>query len=574
MTSSRFEKLPFDKERLLGEVPRTEYLTNWPVVYTIFNRSNKQIYIGETTNAISRLIQHTSSVSKGKLSEAQVIVNPSFNKSVCLDLESQLIRFFDADGNFQVINSNGGISDADYFERAKYQKTFNEIFEELQKAGFLTQDVKTLVNSEFFKYSPFKSLNFEQAAALNEVLENLLPNLPSKVGKTYVIQGDPGTGKTIVAIYLVKLLYEIKVSSDEDLLESESIFSDFFIEENRRNLVNARIGLVIPQQSLRKTIQRVFDRTPGLDPRDVMSPFDAAATDEVYDLLIVDEAHRLQQRSNQSSAQQNKQFTELNLKLFNTDDKTKTQLDWIKARSKNQILLIDAKQTVKPADLSLGTMQTIVGEAKAEKVFFQLVSQMRLQAGGDYIDYVGDVFSGQNPKPKTDFGDYDFRFFESFSQMFNEIKAREDESKLSRLLSGYGWKWISKGDKSKHDFEIEGVQLAWNRTVVDWVSSTTSKDEVGSIHTVQGYDLNYAGVIVGPELKFDADAQKITFDRASYFDAKGKQNNPGQVFTDDDLLAFVTNIYRVLMTRGIKGTYLYVVDPSLRTYLSKFFPKA
>ena len=574
MTSSKFEKLPFNKEQLLTEVPRTEYLTNWPVVYTVFNRASKQIYIGETTNAISRLVQHTSSISKANLSEAQVIVNPSFNKSVCLDLESQLIRFFDADGTFQVINSNGGISDADYFDRANYQKTFDGILEELHAAGLLQQEVKTLINSEFFKYSPFKSLNFEQAAALNEVLENFLPNSKAKKGQTYVIQGDPGTGKTIVAIYLVKLLHEITVATDEDLLESESIFSDFFVAENRRNLAKTKIGLVIPQQSLRKTIQRVFDRTPGLSPRDVLSPFDAAASDEIYDLLIVDEAHRLQQRSNQSSAQQNKQFTDLNLKLFKEDDKSKTQLDWIKARSNNQILLIDAKQTVKPADLSPETMKSLVSEAKVRNVYFQLVSQMRLQAGGDYIDYVGDVFAGLNPIPKRDFGDYDVKFFESFSEMFSKIKERELESTLSRLVSGYGWKWTSKGDRSKHDFEIEGHKLAWNRTVVDWVSSATSKDEVGSIHTVQGYDLNFAGVIVGPELKFDTLAQKITFDRSSYFDAKGKQNNPGQVFTDDDLKAFVTNIYRVLMTRGIKGTYIYVVDPELRKYLSQFFPKA
>jgi DUF2075 family protein len=91
---------------------------------------------------------------------------------------------------------------------------------------------------------------------------------------------------------------------------------------------------------------------------------------------------------------------------------------------------------------------------------------------------------------------------------------------------------------------------------------------------VQGYDLNYSGVIVGPELSFDSQMRKITFVRDNYADAKGKQNNPGKQFTDEELLDFVANVYRVLMTRGIKGTFLYVVDPNLRDYLRQFFPSA
>lgn len=98
---------------------------------------------------------------------------------------------------------------------------------------------------------------------------------------------------------------------------------------------------------------------------------------------------------------------------------------------------------------------------------------------------------------------------------------------------------------------------------------------MGSIHTVQGYDLNYAGVIIGPDLRFDTDQQRIVFDRANYFDKKGKENNPrlGLEFDDEDLLEYVTNIYGVLLTRGIKGTYVYVCDPDLRRYLAPYFTK-
>jgi len=117
------------------------------------------------------------------------------------------------------------------------------------------------------------------------------------------------------------------------------------------------------------------------------------------------------------------------------------------------------------------------------------------------------------------------------------------------------------------------VKLQWNRTDVDWVNSPGSLDEVGSIHTIQGYDLNYAGVIIGPDLRFDPVRQRLVFDRENYFDAKGKQNNPkrGISYSDEDLLQFVTNIYAVLLTRGMCGTYLYVCDPHLREYLGRYF---
>jgi DUF2075 family protein len=91
---------------------------------------------------------------------------------------------------------------------------------------------------------------------------------------------------------------------------------------------------------------------------------------------------------------------------------------------------------------------------------------------------------------------------------------------------------------------------------------------------VQGYDLNYAGVIIGPDLKLDPDSRQIVFSRADYHDKKGKQNLPklGVVLTDDDILRYVTNVYSVLLTRGIRGTYVYVVDPLLREHLARTLP--
>ncbi|WP_420112044.1 DNA/RNA helicase domain-containing protein, partial [Pseudactinotalea sp.] len=146
------------------------------------------------------------------------------------------------------------------------------------------------------------------------------------------------------------------------------------------------------------------------------------------------------------------------------------------------------------------------------------------------------------------------------------IRERDAEHGLARLVAGYAWKWRSKGKSGLHDIELDGVALDWNVSDVDWIASKTSLEEVGSIHTVQGYDLNYAGVIVGGDLRIDPETGRLVADRKNYFDAKGKANNTmrGQKTSDEDLLRYIVNVYRVLLTRGMRGTYLYVVDPLLR----------
>ncbi|NBU23888.1 MAG: DUF2075 domain-containing protein, partial [Actinobacteria bacterium] len=113
-------------------------------------------------------------------------------------------------------------------------------------------------------------------------------------------------------------------------------------------------------------------------------------------------------------------------------------------------------------------------------------------------------------------------------------------------------------------------KLRWNQQLVDWVNSPTSINEVGSIHTIQGYDLNYAGVIIGNDLQFDPVTKTFRFNRDSYFDAKGKENNPAQglKYSDEELLQFIINIYKVLMTRGVKGTFVFATNPGMRALIN------
>jgi DUF2075 family protein len=587
MTPFKIERLNFTKEAVSSWAPGNDRNTNWPVVYVLDEaiaggpatqgvRAN-DVYVGESRNAVARMRQHLVSKDKQHLRTLRVIVDESFNKSVCLDLESYLIRMLAGDGAYRVLNRNDGITESEYFDRDRYQPSFLEVFDQLRRDGVFTRSIPEIENSDLFKLSPFKALTPDQAVAVEGILEGLVEDLATGMPSTTVVQGDPGTGKTVVAIYLLKLLVDIGDTLPTEDLDSDSRFSEFFAGENREHLSGIRIGLVVPQQSLRESIRKVFKKTPGLKPEMVMTAFEVGESDEHYDLLVVDESHRLNQRANQPSGVQNKKFQLITEKLFGTNDTTKTQLDWIRAKSTHQILLLDAAQSVRPADLPPEVLASLVERARAAHRHYPLATQMRVQAGADYVGYVrrilGSTVGGVSrpPLPET-FAGYDLRMFDSVVEMHAEVRRLDAEVGLSRLLAGFAWAWKTKTDKTAYDIEFTDAQLRWNSTQTDWIASPTSIEEVGSIHTVQGYDLNYAGVIIGPDLKYNAAAGRLFVDRAQYFDVKGKENNKvlGKVYTDDDLLRFITNIYAVLLTRGIRGTFVYVCDPGLQEYLQKF----
>jgi len=569
MTNFEIKASPFDEAALRVLADEEPRLRNWPVVYTISD--DKDIYIGETTSTTLRMNNHKGSERKAHIKEIRIILHEKFNKSACLDLESHLIKYFHADQKYSVLNLNSGISDSDYFGRDEYRESFDQIFAKLREQGLMTRSIPDLVNSNIFKYSPFKALSNDQAVAIEGILDCLVPADGKNSNSKIVVQGGPGTGKTIVAVYLMKLIRDIATAADGEALEIDSLFSDYFQGDYKEIFSTWKIGLVIPQQSLRRTIQNVFKSIPGLDKSMVLSPFEVGKSSQRYDLLIVDEAHRLKLRSNMPSAAQNIDFKEINERLFGSDPDEKTQLDWVISQSENQILLIDAEQSVMPSDLTEDTINTLEVEARNSNSYFKLLSQLRVQGGEKYIKFVSQLLKDSPTEADTDFSEYDFRIFDNFSEMNNELKQRESEKGLARLVAGYAWKWATKGvaDSNVYDIEIEGTKLAWNRTAIDWINSPTSSNEVGSIHTVQGYDLNYCGVIIGRDLYFDDTTNSIKFDRKNYFDMKGMEKNRrlGRNYSDADIETYVKQIYRVLLTRGIFGTYVYVCDPKLRAHL-------
>ncbi|GAA4916202.1 DNA/RNA helicase domain-containing protein [Nesterenkonia rhizosphaerae] len=578
MTSFEIRAYPFDKKAVEVLPDSDQRYSNWPAVYTLRNQGS--IYVGESGNVAGRLRQHLASGFKDGLQHVQIVLDDTFNKSAALDLEAFLIQYLSGDSKYSLLNRNKGIVDGDYYNKDEYRQTFRQIFDELREQGLFERTLPEIENDDLFKLSPFKALTPEQSLAVESILRGFLEEgaRPGTQGPI-VVQGDPGTGKTVVAVYLMKLLIDIATAGDADLDTSmddnDARFAEFFTAKNREKLANLSIGLVIPQQSLRATVEEVFKKTPYLEGSMVLDPFSTGAAEQHFDVLVVDEAHRLNRRANQPSAMQNTRFAQINHKLFGNDDSAHTQWDWIKAKSTHQILFLDRAQSVRPADLPASTWDEVVSVAREQSRHHRLHSQLRVRGGRGYIEYVRAILRSEAPRPQG-FPGYEIAMFSDFREMHEKIRAKDAEHGLSRLVAGYAWKWVSKKDSEAKDIELDGYGLQWNRTAKDWINSKTSLNEVGSIHTVQGYDLNYAGVLIGPDLRYDEVQQRIVFSRDNYFDTKGKENNPrlGITYSDEDLLEYVTNIYSVLLTRAIRGTYVYVCDPPLRRHFSKFFVSA
>jgi uncharacterized protein len=255
-----FNPLGFEKIR------EYHYGRDWPIVY--FLEGAREAYVGETINFYNRCKQHYENGERKKLKHAHIITDETYNKSAALDIESFLITHLAAEGSFLMQNKNDGLREHNYYQRAEYQAKCEIIWEELIAKKLVRKEVYEIENSDLFKYSPYKSLTEEQ----HLFVQKLVRDIENEHTKTYVVEGAPGTGKTILATYLMKYL------------------------KDHASTKHLKIGLIAPMSGLRATVKKVFSATAGLKANMVIGP--NAVVNESYDLVIVDEAHRLKKRKN------------------------------------------------------------------------------------------------------------------------------------------------------------------------------------------------------------------------------------------------------------------------------------
>lgn len=533
-----------------------DYLS-WPLVYFLKDETSKNAYVGETTDVLNRMKTHSKTEKKKSLSAVNLILSDYFNKSATLDLEANLIRYISADGQFTLQNGNLGIANHQYYQQKEvYWGLFSDIWDELRAMGIARHSLDHINNSDLFKYSPYKSLSKEQINSLKLILNCLLDD----DAKVSLIQGGAGTGKSILAIFLFKLLktdLENFNYSDFDT-EDDELFN--LLKQVKNKFGDLEMALVIPMGSFRKTISKVFKNIQGLSSNMVIGPSDLAK--QKYDLIIVDEGHRLRRRVNLGPYF--KPFDDT-CNLLGLDKAKASELDWLLIQSKKALIFYDQFQSIKPSDTLRENF--IYLENQPSTRIELLKTQFRCKGGNEYVQFIHDLFSDNNIKSqKFESIDYECFLFENIQEMVDEIHKKESIHGLSRIVAGYAWEWKSNKDKDAFDIEIESTKLRWNSIAVDWVNSQNSINEVGCIHTTQGYDLNYTGVIIGPEIDYDFDKQKLIIYKDRYKDKAGKNT-----IKDESILKnFILNIYRTILLRGIKGTYIYVCNENLRNYLKHF----
>ena len=509
----------FDKN-VPRNLQKDAYTKDWPVVYIL--EDGKEAYIGETVSASNRLRQQLLNISRQHLKKAHLVIDDEFNKSATLDIESWLIQYMAADQKYRLLNGNDGLLNHSYFDREKYLSKFEMIWKQLQEMDIANRDLVHLRNLDIFKFSPYKSLTEEQL----EIVESIKKELIMGNHRIHIVNGEPGTGKSILGVFLVKYLSQSQKTK------------------------NMKIALVVPQAGLRKTLQKVFSRVSGLKSSMVLGPSDVV--DKDYDLLIVDEVHRLRRRVNLSSYGP---FDKANAH-YGLGNKG-TQLDWILLASKSQVLLYDGNQSVVPGDIRAEKIEELKGKQ------YKLTSQMRVMAGNDYIEFIDSMLYLQNKK-RVDFGEYELKYFEDISEMINTVKKQDSKHGLARTVAGYAWTWETKKKGAQdYDIELDGLRLKWNSTNIDWVNSKNAVNEIGCIHTIQGYDLNYVGVIIGPELSYNPTKNQLEAHKDKYMDFNGKRS----LESPEELKMYIINIYKTLLTRGIKGTYIHAVDKNLENYI-------
>lgn len=563
---------------------------NWPVVYLIHDEDN--LYIGETTSAAVRMSQHLKNDEKKNLKGIEIIFDGRYNKSVILDYEQRLIKYCSVDGRFKkIINKNKGQQAIhDYYQREQYRSQFRILWKELLNKNLAKNSLDIIENENIFKFSPYNALTGEQNEVSISIINDIVDTFENDNKCVSLINGCAGTGKTVLAISIINSIVNA-INIDDSLLDSKVENFEDDIDENKRSAllrlkkhisVNRggkpfKVGFVFPMPGIRATVKKVFrDCGNGLVGQMVIGPTDVVK--DQYDILFVDESHRLSKRKNLTGY---KSFDDTCRKL-GLEPNSANQLDWIINSAKHVVLFYDQTQTVKSSDLSHGEYKETLEKYKYKIHQHKLKTQMRCEGGDIYLQYIKDVMSCLRKK-REKIENYDFFIFDNVNTLVESIRKKDDEMGLCKTVAGFSWEWKTKpNNKPKDDMEyyntlvqngeydilIDGNHYIWNLTNDSWVTRQDSHNTIGCIHTTQGYDMNYVGVIFGKEIDYDFDTKSIVVNLDEYKDSKVKAG------TDENTLKkLIMNTYTTILARGIKGCYVYACNPNMQKYLKEYiFP--
>ena len=545
----------------------SKIISRYPTVYVVNDKKKKKIYsvyVGETNNIAKRTAQHLHDdpksredwreLSESKTAKMYVVGHQHFNKSMTLDIENQLMLYLSSVENVKALYNRRSNDQDEYYPVNEVQDIFTQIWTQLhQKNSELFPAMDVLKDLAIFKASPFHKLTHEQLEAKNLIMERVNSSLDNdEEGQLIMVTGEAGAGKTVLL---------------------SNLFYDLVGYKKYGHPLNVHIMVNHNEQV---KVYREISKKLGINVNLVGKPTSFINKGEKADVILVDEAHLLWTQGKQSYQGTN-------------------QLEDLRKLGKVVVIIFDQHQVLRSQQIvEAAQLQRMVGEALKSDNLIELKNQLRIDANESTIQWVRDLVDHQKVGKLQPDSKYEIKVFDSPKDLENaiQIKNRSDldshyANGISRLVATFDWTF-STGSKPSDgsltwDVKIGDWRMPWNNQLktkqkrsvsyrnLSWAERSETINEVGSTYTIQGFDLNYAGVIIGPSVKY-RDGM-IVFDPKAH---ANKDANQKRTLQSGEKRSFAEKLIRnelnVLLTRGVHGLYIYAVDPELREALKKAMP--
>lgn len=395
-----------------------------------------------------------------------------------------------------------------------------------------SKSLQDTINSMLKGNQEFVMLD-EQKVVYEEILRVAKQCMTDLKKRTVVVKGGPGTGKTVVAINLLAKL------TNEGM----------FVQYTSKNSAPREVYSKKLTGFKKSSVNNMFKGSGSYVDVDK----------NVIDVILCDEAHRLNEKSG----------------LFH--NKGENQIKEIINASLCSVFFIDESQRVTLSDIgSIGEIKKWADEEDSEILEMELLSQFRCNGSDGYLAWLDDVLEIRETA-NHDLKDieYDIQIVDDPNEVRDIIIEKNLNShNRARMVAGYCWEWLKDGkaDTNVHDIKIGDFEMSWNLSDSQpFALSDTSVNEVGCIHTSQGLEFDYVGVIIGDDMRYENGhivtdfTKRATTDQSLKGIKKLYKENPEKALSEADEI--IKNTYRTLMTRGMKGCYVYCTDKNLANYL-------
>lgn len=530
----------------------------YPSLYIIHskNKNNITTYVGETNNINTRTKQHLvddpktredwNSISEEVGSKMYVIGHEHFNKSMTLDLENQFILYLSGIESVGFLMNRRTNPQGKYYPKDEKEEIFSDIWNKLNEINpnlFPTKN--EVVDSALFKASPFHELTKDQEVAQQLIIEKVKQSMEkSSLSKNFIIvEGEAGSGKTVL----------ISSTFNEIIQKNKDLSAYLIVNHEQQLKVYTQImeKLGIHNKNSREVVMKPtrFINTHGIEDK--------------VDIVFIDEAHLLWTQGKQAYQGNN-------------------QLEDIISRAKVVVAVIGLNQVLGTTSyIDKEKYKQLSFEVKNQNNLIELKEQLRINSDSRTQQWISKfIHEGiVTGIPQHDSKGYEIKIFDNPDEMYSKIKekAKDSSNGLSRMLATFDWEYknVRKPGEPMYMVRIGNWELPWNLQLklknknekeLAWAEQSQTIDEVGSTFTIQGFDLNYAGVIIGPSVKFRKG--KVIFDKNGSKNKNAIQKRTLADNTKADLSQeLLQNELNVLLTRGVHGLYVYAVDDELREEL-------